>query len=146
MVATEKGSGMTGKQMPNAFSHGPLTGKTVEQWGAELDFLKNKYSLLKRLIELSRMHGQGKKQEKQEDFLWECANFLGRALPDFENKYRERCERLECLKFLPEESSDELFEQMQRLQQDWKVLQSRMQELELSLLHTLVKRYPVIIV
>lgn len=146
MVAAKKGSVMTRKQMLNAFSNESPTEKPPEQWRAELDFLKNKYSLLKRLLELSRMHGRSKKQEKEEDFLSECAHFLGRALPDFENKYRERFDLLECFEFLPEESSDELLEQMHRLQQDWKALQSHMQELELSLLRILVKGYPVIIV
>jgi hypothetical protein len=145
MVAAENGLGILQNQLMTKTDAGRVEINAPRHWRRELKFLKNKYRLLERLLELSYMRSNiPTRQTEGEIFRQECALFVNSILPDFEDKYEEYLERLECLELLPDSSSsDRSQQQLQQLQHDWNELQKEHQRLELKLLNTFIRKYPV---
>ena len=146
MVAAKKKSGMVENQMIQDVSRRLATTDSPQQWRRELKFLKSKYALLKRLLDLSYTHCRSAKQEQEwENLRQECALFISSMLADFEDQLNENADLLEYLELLPDSSSDVIRRQFHALERAWNDLQKEHRRLEIRLLNALIKRYPVII-
>ena len=115
---------------------------TVQEWQLEIIFLKNNFSLLKKLME--RSHFSNKCFSPiNENLEKELSLLVNRDFQLIESKIEKLLGKWQSNNFLEEASFETSFTEFRMLRQEWLELKHKQQQLEIQILEGLIQNYPV---